>query len=41
MHLVAVLSLGWIQCSGYGPDLSIDALGDYSRTKHAMTNRGR
>jgi aminobutyraldehyde dehydrogenase len=42
-HLVLANEVPWggFKGSGYGRDLSIYALDDYSRTKHVMHNRGR
>ncbi|WP_031464914.1 aminobutyraldehyde dehydrogenase [Sciscionella sediminilitoris] len=42
-HLVLANEVPWggFKGSGYGRDLSIYALEDYSRTKHVMTNNGR
>ena len=42
-HLVLANEVagGGFKGSGYGRDLSIYALDDYSRTKHVMHNRGR
>lgn len=42
-HLVMVTEAPWggFKGSGYGRDLSIYALDDYSRTKHVMHNHGR
>ncbi|MDR7082436.1 aminobutyraldehyde dehydrogenase [Arthrobacter ginsengisoli] len=42
-HLVLANEVPWggFKGSGYGRDLSIYALEDYSRTKHVMHNRGR
>ena len=42
-HLVLATEAPWggFKGSGYGRDLSIYALDDYSRTKHIMHNHGR
>ena len=42
-HLVLAGELPWggFKGSGYGRDLSVHALDDYSRTKHVMHNHGR
>jgi len=42
-HLVLATEAPWggFKGSGYGRDLSIYALDDYSRTKHVMHNHGR
>lgn len=42
-HLVLATEAPWagFQGSGYGRDLSLYALDDYSRTKHVMHNHGR
>ena len=42
-HLVLASEVPWggFKGSGYGRDLSIYALDDYSRTKHVMHNHGR
>ena len=42
-HLVLANEVPWggFKGSGYGRDLSIYALDDYSRTKHVMHNVGR
>jgi aminobutyraldehyde dehydrogenase len=42
-HLVLANEAPWggFKGSGYGRDLSIYALDDYSRTKHVMHNHGR
>ena len=42
-HLVLAYEVPWggFKGSGYGRDLSIYALDDYSRTKHVMHNVGR
>ncbi|WP_331457966.1 aldehyde dehydrogenase family protein [Rhodococcus opacus] len=42
-HLVLANEVPWggFKGSGYGRDLSIYALDDYSRTKHIMHNHGR
>ena len=42
-HLVLSNELPWggFKGSGYGRDLSIYALDDYSRTKHVMHHHGR
>ena len=42
-HLVLANEMPWggFKGSGYGRDLSIYALDDYSRTKHVMHNVGR
>lgn len=41
-HLVIASEVPWggFKGSGYGRDLSIYALEDFSRTKHVMYNRG-
>lgn len=42
-HLVLASEVPWagFKASGYGRDLSVYALDDYSRTKHVMHHRGR
>ena len=42
-HLVMATEAPWggFKGSGYGRDLSLYALDDYSRTKHVMHNHGR
>ncbi len=42
-HLVLATEAPWagFKGSGYGRDLSLYALDDYSRTKHVMHNQGR
>jgi aminobutyraldehyde dehydrogenase len=42
-HLILATEAPWggFKGSGYGRDLSIYALDDYSRTKHVMHNPGR
>ncbi len=42
-HLVLASEVPWrgFKGSGYGRDLSIYALDDYSRTKHVMHNHSR
>ncbi len=42
-HLVLASEVPWggFKGSGYGRDLSLYALEDFSRTKHVMHNRGR
>lgn len=42
-HLVLANDVPWggFKGSGYGRDLSLYALEDYSRTKHVMHNHGR
>jgi aldehyde dehydrogenase (NAD+)/aminobutyraldehyde dehydrogenase len=41
-HLVLACEVPWggFKGSGYGRDLSLYALDDYSRTKHVMINHG-
>ena len=41
-HLVLANEVPWggFKGSGYGRDLSLYALDDYSRTKHVMHNHG-
>jgi aminobutyraldehyde dehydrogenase len=42
-HLVLASEAPWggFKSSGYGRDLSLYAIEDYSRTKHVMHNHGR
>jgi len=42
-HLVIATEAPWggFKGSGYGRDLSLYAIDDYSRTKHVMHNHGR